>query len=702
MSDDIDLSQFHQAFFEEAQEHLATMEELLMSLDLEDPDDEEIAAIFRSAHSIKGSAGTFGFLKVQDVTHVLESILDRVRNGTSDITSERSDLFLEAGDILKDLIECHEEGEDIDEESADSIIERLTADLKELEGGDSSSKVETKSEDTGDLANNGSAPGDFGMFGDDPEPLANNGSEPGDFGMFGADEPEPLANNGSEPGDFGMFGSDEPEPLANNGSEPGDFGMFPESAESPENIFAEVEAEKKEEAKPQAKKKPKAAKKKKAEKPQVEKTIRVGVDKIDQLINSIGEMVITQSVIALNSGMDAAEADISEIQIDVKKLHESIHTLQRNVKDLQDTIMSIRMVSINTVFNKYPRLVRDMSKKLNKNIELKMTGENTELDKGLIEKLSDPLTHILRNSIDHGIEEIEERALTDKKEVATIHVSAAQVGGNVQIEITDDGRGLNREKILSKAKSSGLNVSDSMPDSEVWLLIFAPGFSTADVVSELSGRGVGMDVVKKNISGMGGKVELQSKGGEGTKLTIYLPLTMAILNGMIVRNEGVSYIVPMLSIIETLKPDLDKIKPVGGTNEAVMEIRGEHIPVIDLEGVFALSEDSLANYKENSSDFKAYYKNKIMMLIEAEDKKALIVMDELVGQQQVVIKDLEDNFKKITGISGATILGDGNVALIIDINYFVDLKNRDLIELDNLRIRNKTLVKKNLTKGDNK
>ena len=682
MSDDIDLSQFHQAFFEEAQEHLATMEELLMSLDLEDPDDEEIAAIFRSAHSIKGSAGTFGFLKVQDVTHVLESILDRVRNGTSDITSERSDLFLEAGDILKDLIECHEEGEDIDEESADSIIERLTADLKELEGGDSSSKVETKSEDTGGLANNGSAPGDFGMFGDDPEP---------------------LANNGSEPGDFGMFGSDEPEPLANNGSEPGDFGMFPESAESPENIFAEVEAEKKEEAKPQAKKKPKAAKKKKkAEKPQVEKTIRVGVDKIDQLINSIGEMVITQSVIALNSGMDAAEADISEIQIDVKKLHESIHTLQRNVKDLQDTIMSIRMVSINTVFNKYPRLVRDMSKKLNKNIELKMTGENTELDKGLIEKLSDPLTHILRNSIDHGIEEVEERALTDKKEVATIHVSAAQVGGNVQIEITDDGRGLNREKILSKAKSSGLNVSDSMPDSEVWLLIFAPGFSTADVVSELSGRGVGMDVVKKNISSMGGKVELQSKGGEGTKLTIYLPLTMAILNGMIVRNEGVSYIVPMLSIIETLKPDLDKIKPVGGTNEAVMEIRGEHIPVIDLEGVFALSEDSLANYKDNSSDFKAYYKNKIMMLIEAEDKKALIVMDELVGQQQVVIKDLEDNFKKITGISGATILGDGNVALIIDINYFVDLKNRDLIELDNLRIRNKTLVKKNLTKGDNK
>ena len=651
MSDEIDLSQFHQAFFEEAQEHLVSMEELLLALDMEDPDSEELNAIFRAAHSIKGSAGTFGFLKVQDVTHVLESILDRIRNGTTEITNERTDLFLEAGDILKDLIDAHEAEEEIDEESANSIIERLQSDLDKETGA--STSVEPEESDDESMSS-----GDFGMFEDDDDDLANGGSNPGDFGMF--EEEEDLANGGSNPGDFGMFDIlDEP------------------NIDSASSVVAPQEKM------PKAKSITTKAKKPKVKAKAPDKTIRVGVEKIDQLVNLIGEMVITQSVIALQSKLDDNEGE--NVKIDVAKLHEAIHTLQRNVRDLQETIMSIRMVPVNTVFNRFPRLVRDMSSKLGKDIDLVITGESTELDKGLIEKLSDPLTHILRNSIDHGIETREERAETDKKKEATVSIDASQVGGNIVIEVSDDGRGLNRDKILEKAKSNGLNVSDSMTNDEVWLIIFAPGFSTADKVSELSGRGVGMDVVKKNITSLGGRVEIQSTTGEGTTITIYLPLTMAILNGMIVKVEEINYIVPMLSIIETVKPNIESIKRVGGGSSRVMEIRGEHIPIVDVRSIFQLDSNAKTDTETLTNE---YFADKIFMLIEAEDKKALIVLDELAGQQQVVIKNLEENYKKVTGISGATILGDGNIALILDINYFVALTNKDLINLDRMRENN--------------
>jgi two-component system chemotaxis sensor kinase CheA len=648
MSEDIDLSQFHQAFFEEAKEHLVAMEELLLALDTENPDDEELNAIFRAAHSIKGSAGTFGFMKVQDVTHILESILDRIRNKKTDIDSERIDLFLEAGDILKDLIDSHENEEDIDEESANGIMARLDENLQIEIAKDSGGKAESVAP-----ASN------FGFFTDDEDTAPTEEKSSSNFGFFADDDIVEAEPAHPAPGTFGLFEElDEPTPVAT-----------PTPVAEPTPVATP--------------KKAKAVAKKKKPVAKENKTIRVGVEKIDQLVNSIGEMVITQSVIALQSGLDESSSSSTvETKIDIAKLHESIHTLQRNVKDLQETIMSIRMVPVNSVFNRFPRLVRDMATKLGKDIDLVIQGETTELDKGLIEKLSDPLTHILRNSIDHGIETREERALTNKATMATVNISASQVAGNVVIEIIDDGRGLNRAKILEKAYEKGLSgISDDMPDSEVWLLIFAAGFSTADKVSELSGRGVGMDVVKKNISSLGGRVELTSAEGEGTKTSIYLPLTMAILNGMIIKIEGINYIVPMLSIIETIKPNIKDIKKVGGGTSKVMEIRGEHIPIIDLKSIFRLNDSDHVQHKKDIRDI-TYYNDKIFMLIEVDDKKCIITLDQLAGQQQVVIKNIEDNYRKVKGISGATILGDGNIALIIDINYFVNMTNEDLNILD--------------------
>lgn len=668
MSDEVDLSQFHQAFFEEAKEHLVAMEELLLALDTESPDDEELNAIFRAAHSIKGSAGTFGFMKVQDVTHILESILDRIRNKKTEINSERIDLFLETGDILKDLIDAHENEEDIDEESANNIMGRLDVNLQAEIAKDSGS-----SEAAAPSSN-------FGLFDDAPSENVVEEKTSSDFGFFGDDAPE---EEGSKPNDFGLFDSaDEPDVV----QEP---EVISQPVEQPpvENIEAPSQPATPVVAKSPSPKKKAVAKK---AKPAANKTIRVGVEKIDQLVNLIGEMVITQSVIALQSGLDETSSNNSDSDIDIAKLHESIHTLQRNVKDLQETIMSIRMVPVNSVFNRFPRLVRDMATKLGKDIDLVISGETTELDKGLIEKLSDPLTHILRNSIDHGIETREERALTSKKKESTVSISASQVAGNVVIEIEDDGRGLNRAKILEKAHEKGLNVSDDMPDSEVWLLIFAAGFSTADKVSELSGRGVGMDVVKKNIASLGGRVELESKGGKGTKTSIYLPLTMAILNGMIIKIEDINYIVPMLSIIETVKPNVSDIKKVGGGTSKVIEIRGEHIPIIDLKSIFRLNGSDHQKHKEDIKDVN-YYKDKIFMLIEVDDKKCVIVLDQLAGQQQVVIKNIEDNYRKVKGISGATILGDGNIALIIDVNFFVNITNADLTKLDEEREFNKQI-----------
>ncbi len=386
-------------------------------------------------------------------------------------------------------------------------------------------------------------------------------------------------------------------------------------------------------------------------------TIRVGVDKVDQLINLVGELVITQAMLA----QSAAQID----PVEFERLHNGLIQLERNTRDLQESVMSIRMMPMSVVFSRFPRVVRDISQKLGKQVELKLSGENTELDKGLIERITDPLTHLVRNSLDHGIELPEVRAAKGKQPVGTITLSAYHQSGNVVIEVGDDGAGLPRDKILAKARERGLGVHDQMTDQEVFALIFEAGFSTADRITEVSGRGVGMDVVKKNITALGGRVDIDSLAGIGTRMTVRLPLTLAILDGMSVAVGRETYIIPLGYVIESLQAEPGMIKSVAGV-ERLLQVRDEYLPIIALHEVFRVP-GALAALEDG-----------IMIILEADGTKAALFVDAMVGQHQVVIKSLETNYRKVSGVSGATIMGDGRVALILDVAMLVDMARRAL------------------------
>ncbi|VVE33281.1 chemotaxis protein CheA [Pandoraea nosoerga] len=375
-------------------------------------------------------------------------------------------------------------------------------------------------------------------------------------------------------------------------------------------------------------------------------SIRVGVEKVDQLINLVGELVITQAMLAQTaSSLDPMLHD---------RLFNGMGQLERNARDLQEAVMSIRMMPMDYVFSRFPRLVRDLAGKLGKQIELVTFGQATELDKSLIERIIDPLTHLVRNSLDHGIETSEARLAAGKDPVGQLVLSAAHQGGNIVIEVSDDGAGLRREKILAKAQQQGLPVSDSMTDEEVWQLIFMPGFSTAEAVTDVSGRGVGMDVVKRNIQQMGGHVEILSTRGKGTTIRIVLPLTLAILDGMSVKVGPEIFILPLNFVMESLQPRRDDIRAVTGEGQVVL-VRGEYLPLVELYRAFDVPD---ARHDPTQG---------IIVILQAEGRRFALLVDELVGQQQVVVKNLETNYRRIHGISAATIMGDGSVALIVDV-----------------------------------
>ncbi|HNH36720.1 MAG TPA: chemotaxis protein CheW, partial [Rhodocyclaceae bacterium] len=389
-----------------------------------------------------------------------------------------------------------------------------------------------------------------------------------------------------------------------------------------------------------------AARKAEPEKRVAEATIRVGVEKVDQLINLIGELIITQAMVS----QSAAVLDPTAFQ----RLHDGLAQLERNTRDLQEAAMSIRMMPISAVFSRFPRVVRDLSRKLGKQVELKMSGEDTELDKSLIESIADPLTHLVRNSLDHGIEMADARELGGKPRTGTITLKASHQGGSIVIEVGDDGAGLNRSRILAKAREKGIPASDSMSDQDVWQLIFEPGFSTAEHVTEVSGRGVGMDVVKRNIAALGGRVDIESVAGAGTRMTVRLPLTLAILDGMSVSVGQEIYVIPLTYVIESLQAERSMVKSFSGA-ERLVQVREEYLPVLPLHDVFSIPGATTS------------FDRGIMVILEAEGSKLALLVDALVGQQQVVIKSLEANYRKVRGVSGATIMGDGHVALILDV-----------------------------------
>jgi len=627
-----DLSQFYQVFFDEAAEHLASMESLLLALDVSDPVMGDLNAIFRAAHSIKGGAGTFGFTDMIAVTHVLETLLDKLRKQEMNLTSVMVDVFLQACDGIAMQLAAHRGEGEADQAEIDAVCKKLeqlsAAPETTMLPAESRKPKKAKGKKTGTEKISETTAAvldeDYGFFDSIPAPAAEAATAQSEKGYgFFVDTPLQIAEKESQQG-YGFF----TQPAVPAVEEEKKVSAAAGSGLDTNSRAIRRTADKNTHASSE------------------NSSIRVSIEKVDQLINLVGELVITQAMLAQSASLLDAAA--------LEQLQNGLSQLERNTRDIQESVMSVRMLPISFVFSRFPRVVRDMAAKLNKQVELKTHGETTELDKALIEKIADPLTHLIRNSLDHGIEMPEKRIAAGKPAHGTITLNAFHQGGSIVIEVTDDGAGLNRSKILAKAEERGLPVSGSMSDEAVWMLIFEAGFSTADVVTDISGRGVGMDVVKRNIADMGGRVELSSAEGHGTRTTIRLPLTLAILDGMSVSIGGQTFIVPLGSIVESLQVTDEELKTVSGDGR-LLRVRGEYLPLVVLHEVFGMTS-AIADLRQG-----------IAVIVEAEGKKTALLVDELLGQHQVVIKSLESNFRKVPGMSGATIMGDGRVALILDV-----------------------------------
>ena len=692
----IDLSQFYQVFFEEAGENLDRMEAQLLEIDLAAADDEELNSIFRCAHSVKGGAATFGFADVAELTHQMETLLDKLRRHELTPTAPMVDVLLQAGDALRAQLARHQGagGDAIDTSELLISIRAMSAGqtapaaaapnaavipeplldepsaapapkpaavanaARELEVRVGPLQDPTQANNLIDLFNEIT---DLGTI------EAIDGGQPSDgmrrfrvvttssdndlldlFTFHVARDEVALLPMGPGYGFHeGAPGAPaaEPEPR-----DPG-YGFFDNAPGAPaSDASASGPAAPADAAAPKIAV-PAPARVEKAPAAALESsTLRVSVEKVDQLINLVGELVITQAMLAQNS----KQIDTALYQ----QLAAGLADLDRNTRDLQESVMSIRMIPMSMVFSRFPRMLRDLAAKLGKKVEFVTQGEATELDKGLVEKITDPLTHLVRNSCDHGIESPAERVAKGKPEHGTITLAASHQGGSILIEVRDDGKGLSRSKLIAKAHERGIDAPDTMTDAEVWALIFAPGFSTADVVTDVSGRGVGMDVVKKNITALGGTVEIDSAEGYGMSVKVRLPLTLAIMDGMSVGVGEEVYILPLSSVIESFQVQPGNIKTIGGSGR-VIEVRDEFMPVLDLEQVFQVPR----------FDFEDA--GGIMVVAEAEGGRVALLVDQLLGQQQVVVKNLEANYRRVNDISGATIMGDGRVALILDVGSLV-------------------------------
>jgi len=687
----IDLSQFYQVFFEEAGENLETMEQMLLGLDLEQADEEQLNAIFRCAHSVKGGAATFGFADVAELTHEMETLLDKLRRRELAPTNPMVDALLASGDALKAMLARHQGNGAAPIETGDlratirSLVDgrpaassrvaaapvpveaaagplperppiRTTARALELKVGplEDPSLADNLVDLFREITDLGSIePLDGGCAADGMRRFrvitASSDADLVDlFSFHVAREQVRLA-----PADEG-FGFHHGNPGAPQPVDPPDpgYGFFEHAPGAPgeSDEPAAVPAAQAAAAAPAAAVAARTPAVKAAATNADSSTLRVSVDKVDQLINLVGELVITQAMLAQNGKQIDGAAQ--------QQLAAGLADLERNTRDLQEAVMSIRMIPMSLVFNRFPRMLRDLAAKLGKKLELVQVGEATELDKGLVEKITDPLTHLVRNSVDHGIESPAERVARGKPEHGTITLVASHQGGSIVIEVRDDGKGLNRAKLLAKARERGIDAPDTLADSDVYALIFAPGFSTAEVVTDVSGRGVGMDVVKKNITALGGTVEIDSAEGLGMTVRVRLPLTLAIMDGMSVGLGDECYILPLSSVVESFQVREGMIRTIGGSGR-VVEVRGEYMPVIDLEKVFAVPR------------FDFEHASGIMVVAEAEGGRVALLVDELLGQQQVVVKNLEANYRKVPDVSGATIMGDGRVALILDIGSLV-------------------------------
>ena len=661
----MDITRFHATFFEESRENLAAMEAGLLDMESGGGGGDTIHVVFRAAHSIKGGSATFGFTAIADLTHLLETLLDEARSGKRTLDGVAISALLGSVDALRMLLAAAEHGDAIDQ----AMLARARAELERLLSGASAveaapaaaAPAPTASADPQGWSISFEPERSLFLSGNDPLRMLRELEQLGELKVACRDDALPpfaeldpfeawlawdlqLVGNVKRSAIEDTFAWVEDqcklsiEPLA----------AAPAAAApaTTADVAAAVAAAPAAPAAPAATTTAPAAQATgNARHDAGETTIRVAVDKVDALINLVGELVITQAMLAQRS----AELDPG--------LHEQLLAglgqLDRNTRDLQEAVMSVRMLPVDFAFSRFPRMVRDIASRLGKKVNLKTSGEGTELDKGVIEKIVDPLVHLVRNAIDHGLETTEQRIAAGKPEAGTVTLSAAHQGGHIIIEVGDDGRGLNRERILAKAAERGIAVPENPTDAQVWDLVFAPGFSTAEALTDLSGRGVGMDVVRKNINALGGQVEIRSRQGEGTTVSIRLPLTMAILDGMTVAVGGEVFILPLNVVVESLQPAADHIKTVAGDSR-LLRVREDYVPLLDLADQYGLPA--------TRTDAQP-----IAVVVESQGQRLALEVDELLGQQQVVVKNLERNYRRIAGVAGATILGDGRVALIVDV-----------------------------------
>ncbi len=720
----VDLTQFHEAFFEESFEALDSMETALLKLDIGSPDTELINTIFRVAHSIKGGSATFGFSEIASFTHSLETLLDELRSGGMAVTVALSDVLLKSVDVLRAMLRAVQAKQPIDSQRVSDLqfdLEVAIAKKGEVAAapaGVAENGAVPPAVPDGGAVSRGACGFADGSQGDPDIPserspresarprwrlhfhpyreLLARGNDPlrmlRELAALGELEVRvdaqmlpPLADVNPQDcylawtlelagevteeairqvfewaeGDCDLkierLGGEEeafpaprteptlPTPAASapvptgaaTTSTPGQAAAHPAPSSGPPAAPVPVRAD--------------APAKSEASVSVLgdSGSIRVSVEKIDELMNTVGELVITQAMLSqLGSHFDGADAE---------KLRAGLAQLERNMRELQESVMRVRMLPISFVFSRFPRMVRDLAQRLGKQIELKLTGEQTELDKTVLEKIGDPLVHLVRNCIDHGIEPPDARTSAGKSAEGTVHLDACHRGGNIAVEVSDDGGGLDKERILAKARARGLvGPNDTLTDAEIYELIFVPGFSTADKTTDLSGRGVGMDVVRRNVKELGGKVEVSSEPGRGSRFTITLPLTLAIVDGQSVAVGTETYIVPLISIVESMQLKASAVTRLSGRSE-VLSFRGDYLPIVRLHEIFGVEPRSRALHEG------------LVVVAEGEGRRVGLFVDDLLGQQQVVIKSLEANYGHIEGVSGATILGDGSVALILDV-----------------------------------
>jgi len=665
----IDLSQFHQTFFEESLEGLAEMEAELLRIEagisgddhtaLFEADRESLNTIFRAVHSIKGGSSTFGFKQVAEFSHVLETLLDDLREGRCEKSRALVSVLLRSVDTLRALLQSAQDGTEV----MQSVVDGMLGELKQFQETDNATKDNHR--DANESHDNVSGwkiefkpHRSLFLTGNDPLRILRALSD------MGALEVE------TDTGSLDAWKEFNPEEcqlswrlrLHANVPERQIRDTFMWVLEECDLVLEPIlsAAAAPTSTKPKSANERRAADRRQGERrdgQSAAQSIRVSLPKIDEMVDLVGELVITQTMLnRFNGNMDIR---------DLPLLYESLSQLERNTRELQESVMRIRMLPVSFAFNRLPRAVRDLGQQLGKEVELKIIGENTELDKTVIERISDPLMHLVRNCVDHGIEMPDKRKQLGKSQTAVVRVEAYQKGGNVVIEIEDDGAGINRERVLSKAIERGLVDADAgLTPEEIDELIFQPGFSTAEVVTGVSGRGVGMDVVRSNIRGLGGSVELSSTAGKGTLFTLRLPLTLAIMDGLSISVGEQTYILPLLSVAESVCLEANKISRPGGGAE-LFAYQDDYLPLLRLHKLFNITP----KYTEITDG--------IVVVVDVEGKQAGIFVDELVGQQQVVVKSLEAHYKKVDGIATATILGDGDVALILDISTLARMAHKN-------------------------